>query len=71
MDAAPGTRNDTLNMAAFALGQLAAASLLPRHLAEACLHNAAQAIGLGSREAFGTIRSGLDSGQRRPRRTAA
>lgn len=70
LDAVPGTRNNTLNLAAFALGQLTAAGLLPRALAEACLLNAAEAIGLGLREAFTTIRSGLDSGQRRPRRTA-
>ncbi|MEU1720329.1 bifunctional DNA primase/polymerase [Nonomuraea sp. NPDC005692] len=71
LDAVPGTRNDTLNLAAFALGQLIAASLLPRNLAEACLHNAAEAIGLDFREAFNTIRSGLDSGLHRPRRAAA
>lgn len=71
LDAVPGTRNTTLNLAAFALGQLIAASLLPRALTEACLLNAAEAIGLGFREAFTTIRSGLDSGLRRPRRTAA
>ncbi|MGW4475960.1 bifunctional DNA primase/polymerase [Nonomuraea sp. NPDC004354] len=68
--AVPGTRNDTLNAAAFALGQLAAADLLPRYLAEACLQSAAEAIGLPAREAFSTIRSGLDSGSRRPRRAA-
>ncbi|MGV9309893.1 bifunctional DNA primase/polymerase [Nonomuraea sp. NPDC003727] len=68
--AVPGTRNDTLNAAAFALGQLAAADLLPRHLAEACLQSAAEAIGLPAREAFATIRSGLDAGHRRPRRAA-
>ncbi|KAB8190586.1 DNA primase [Nonomuraea phyllanthi] len=71
LDAVPGTRNTTLNLAAFALGQLIAAGLLPRALAEACLLNAAEATGLDFREAFTTIRSGLDSGLRRPRRTAA
>ncbi|MGW3351263.1 bifunctional DNA primase/polymerase [Nonomuraea rubra] len=71
LDAVPGTRNDTLNIAAFALGQLIAAGLLPRNLTEACLHHAAEAIGLDFREAFNTIRSGLDSGLRRPRRAAA
>ncbi|NRQ39497.1 bifunctional DNA primase/polymerase [Nonomuraea sp. NN258] len=71
LTAVPGNRNDTLNLAAFALGQLAGSGLLPRHLAEACLHNAAEAIGLDFREAFSTIRSGLESGQRQPRRTAA
>jgi hypothetical protein len=71
LDAVPGTRNDTLNIATFALGQLIATGLLPRSLAEACLHNAAETIGLDFREAFNTIRSGLDSGLRRPRRAAA
>ncbi|MEU4718117.1 bifunctional DNA primase/polymerase [Nonomuraea dietziae] len=65
-----GSRNNTLNTAAFALGQLAAADLLPRHLAEACLQSAAEAIGLPVREAFSTIRSGLDAGYREPRRAA-
>ncbi|MEO3807872.1 bifunctional DNA primase/polymerase [Sphaerisporangium sp. B11E5] len=68
--AAPGTRNDTLNAAAFALGQLTAARLLPRHLAESALQTTAEAIGLASREAFATIRSGLNSGERQPRRAA-
>ncbi|MEU8109532.1 bifunctional DNA primase/polymerase [Nonomuraea muscovyensis] len=69
--AAAGTRNDTLNAAAFALGQLAAAGVLPRHLVEACLQHAAEAAGLSPREAFATIRSGLHAGQRHPRRAAA
>ncbi|MFD2355387.1 hypothetical protein ACFSTC_48160 [Nonomuraea ferruginea] len=71
LDANPGTRNDTLNIAAFALGQLIGISLLPRNLAEASLLNAAEAIGLDFREAFNTVRSGLDSGLSRPRRAAA
>ncbi|MEU0570861.1 bifunctional DNA primase/polymerase [Nonomuraea sp. NPDC005983] len=70
--AAPhGARNNTLNTAAFALGQLLVAGLVPRHLAEACLQTAAEAIGLSPREVFATIRSGLNSGQRHPRRAAA
>ncbi|MEU7003484.1 bifunctional DNA primase/polymerase [Nonomuraea sp. NPDC046570] len=71
LHAGPGTRNNTLNAAAFALGQLAAAGMLPRHLAETCLCDAAEVVGLSAREAFTTIRSGLDSGQRHPRRAAA
>ncbi|MGW6505112.1 bifunctional DNA primase/polymerase [Nonomuraea angiospora] len=69
--AVPGTRNNTLNTAAFALGQLTASGLIPRDLAEACLRTAAHAVGLGMREAFSTIRSGLDAGQRHPRKAAA
>ncbi|MBT2224447.1 bifunctional DNA primase/polymerase [Nonomuraea sp. NEAU-A123] len=69
--AVPGTRNDTLNAAAFALGQLTGSGLLPRQLAAECLQAAAEAIGLSAGEALGTIRSGLDSGLRHPRRAAA
>ncbi|MGW4638034.1 bifunctional DNA primase/polymerase [Sphaerisporangium sp. NPDC004334] len=70
LTAAPGTRNHMLNAAAFALGQLTAARLLPRHLAESALQTAAEAIGLTAQEAFATIRSGLNSGERQPRRAA-
>jgi len=62
-----GTRNHTLNSAAFALGQLVAAGLLPRQLADDALTFAGQAIGLPARECAATIRSGLDSGERTPR----
>ncbi|NRQ32992.1 bifunctional DNA primase/polymerase [Nonomuraea sp. NN258] len=71
LDARPGTRNHTLNAAAFALGQLVAAGLLPHRLTEDALHTAAQAIGLSSREAAATIRSGLTAGARQPRRGIA
>ncbi|HEY3718418.1 MAG TPA: bifunctional DNA primase/polymerase [Jatrophihabitantaceae bacterium] len=66
-----GTRNHTLNAAAFALGQLVTAGLISRHLAEDALTLAGQAIGLGGRECAATIRSGLDSGERTPRQPAA
>lgn len=68
LDAAPGTRNHTLNAAAFALGQLSASRLLPHQLIEDALHAAANAIGLSPREATATIRSGLNAGARQPRR---
>ncbi|GGO67108.1 bifunctional DNA primase/polymerase [Nonomuraea cavernae] len=71
LDAAPGTRNHTLNAAAFALGQLVATGLLPYRLTEDALHTAAQAIGLSPREAAATIRSGLTCGARQPRRGIA
>jgi hypothetical protein len=63
-----GSRNHTLNAAAFALGQLVAAGLLRRQFAQDALTLAGLAIGLPSRECAATIRSGLDSGQRSPRR---
>jgi hypothetical protein len=66
--AAPrGTRNDTLNAAAFALGQLVAAGLLDRAEVERRLLGAAQAAGLEDREAGATLKSGLDAGRKQPR----
>ena len=64
----PGARNHALNSAAFAMGQLTATGLLPADLAGEALTQAARAIGLPSREAAATIRSGLTAGARRPRR---
>jgi hypothetical protein len=62
-----GTRNATLNRAAFRLGQLAGAGLgHPDRLADALL-SAAQQAGLSEREARATIASGLTAGQRHPR----
>ncbi|WP_308258958.1 bifunctional DNA primase/polymerase [Pseudonocardia sp. H11422] len=66
-----GRRNDTLNRAAFALGQLVGAGLLPEGLATAALAEASAAIGLPPREAHATIRSGLIAGSQRPRRLPA
>src|SRR5664280_812303 len=68
--AQPGGRNHALNAAAFALGQLTATGLLPADLASDALAQAAQAIGLPTREAAATIRSGLTAGTRSPRRFA-
>jgi hypothetical protein len=65
-----GTRNHTLNAAAFALGQLAVGGLLSRQLVEDALTLAGQAIGLDPRECGATIRSGLDAGARTPRTAA-
>lgn len=64
-----GQRNDTLNRAAFALGQLVGAGLLPDGLATAALAEASAAIGLPAGEAHATIRSGLTAGASAPRRT--
>ena len=68
--ARPGTRNDTLNSAAFALGQLTAAGILPPRLAWDALTQAATMAGLTPREASRTISSGLNSGTRKPRSAA-
>ena len=65
--ARPGTRNDTLNRAAFSLGQLVAAGLLPPLAVVTALSSAAQRAGLPAEEARRTIRSGMTAGARNPR----
>ncbi|HEY0936065.1 MAG TPA: bifunctional DNA primase/polymerase [Trebonia sp.] len=65
--ARPGTRNDTLNRAAFSLGQLVAARLLPPIPVITGLISAAQHAGLSEEEATRTVRSGLAGGARKPR----
>jgi hypothetical protein len=65
--ARPGTRNDTLNRAAFSLGQLVAASLLPAAEVMTELADAAARCGLPGSEADRTVRSGMTSGMRHPR----
>jgi len=62
-----GTRNDRLNEAAFCLGTLVGGRALDQGMVEGVLLQAAQAAGLGVREALGTIRSGITSGVKRPR----
>jgi len=61
-----GTRNDTLNRAAFALGRLVGAGLLDREVVTAELAAAARWAGLGRAETTRTIRSGLTAGRRQP-----
>ena len=65
--ARPGTRNDTLNRAAFSLGQLVAAGLLPPLAVATALASAAERAGLPVHEARRTIRSGMTAGSRCPR----
>jgi hypothetical protein len=69
--APPGTRNDSLNRAAFALGQLVGAGLLDERRVREALTSAARATGLGPVEVRGTLRSGLRAGLRQPRHQAA
>jgi hypothetical protein len=64
--ATPGTRNSTLNRAAFHLGQMAAVGALDRSAIEAALTGAALAAGLEEREVERTIRSGLEAGLSNP-----
>jgi len=61
-----GTRNDTLNRAAFALGRFVGAGLLDLTEATRELEDAARFAGLGRAEIRGTLRSGLTAGRRVP-----
>jgi hypothetical protein len=65
--AVPGTRNDTLNRAAFSLGQLVTAGLLPPLPVITSLIDAAMHAGLPEDEAIRTVRSGMAGGARKPR----
>lgn len=65
--AVEGTRNDTLNTAAFKLGQLVAAGALTYDETEGALLSAAFSCGLPEHEARGAIKSGLTAGGRSPR----
>jgi hypothetical protein len=62
-----GSRNDTLNKAAFALGPLVAAGVLDRADVERRLTEAARQCGMSDAETVATIASGLDAGEARPR----
>jgi len=62
-----GTRNDTLNRAAFALGQLVAGGRLSEFVVLTALTDAAAQAGLPAPEAQRTIRSGMTAGARHPR----
>lgn len=66
--AAVGTRNHTLNQAAFNIGQLISGGQLEAISATAELIDAGMAAGLPEREVVMTARSGLDAGQKDPRR---
>jgi hypothetical protein len=67
LSAAEGTRNHTLNAAAYSLGQLCAAGLLDHGQVTTALLVAATHIGLSEHEAERTIASGLGSGTAQPR----
>lgn len=70
LSAHPGTRNDTLNRAAFALGQLVAGGQLDEHAIRSMLIDAGQRIGLPYHEAEGTVSSGMRGGAATPRSAA-
>ncbi|MGO9874800.1 MAG: bifunctional DNA primase/polymerase [Acidimicrobiia bacterium] len=62
-----GSRNSTLNRAAFSLGQIVGSGVLDASTVERVLAESATASGLGTREAFLTIRSGVRAGLDNPR----
>jgi len=62
-----GTRNDTLNQAAFSLGQLVGGREVEHSDAWAALEAAARACGLPDVESSKTIRSGFNAGLEQPR----
>jgi hypothetical protein len=68
--AIPGARNNTVDNAAYALGQLAGAGLLDNAQVTAALTVAATHIELSLTEASRAIASGLSRGASDPRRTA-
>lgn len=63
----PGNRNNTLNSAAFSLGQLVDGEALTREDVESALLTAGAEAGLSEDETMATIRSGLDAGATEPR----
>jgi hypothetical protein len=63
----PGTRNHTLNRAAFNLGRLIAGGELDASTCRAALLEAASTCGLGETEASRTVTSGVRAGLRYPR----
>lgn len=66
-EAVEGTRNDTLNSAAFTLGAFVAGSGLDCARAELALLDAAERCGLSSDEAETTVTSGMTAGMDNPR----
>lgn len=62
-----GHRNETLNKAAFALGQLIGAGVLDEIQVHRELEYAAESVGLSKSEAIITIQSGITAGKNKPR----
>lgn len=65
--AAPGTRNNKLNVAALKLAQLVAGGYLTEGEVRDGLHEAGRACGLDERETRKTIASGMAAGMKEPR----
>lgn len=71
LGASEGSRNDTLNRAAFALGQLVAGGELDADVVRDALQRAAEQVGLPETEASKTIGSGMAGGAKEPRTAPA
>jgi len=63
----PGSRNDALNRASFALGQIVGGGHLRDDAVREALHHAGATAGLPPREVRSTVASGLRAGVRSPR----
>ncbi len=70
LSARAGSRNHTLNRAAFSLGQLVAGDHLDRAVVMTALHQAGESIGLSDAEVRRTVASGMESGAKQPRRAS-
>ncbi len=62
-----GSRNDTLNKAAYSIGQLVGGGEIDQQSAEEGLCAAALGTGLPEQEVRATLRSGLEAGMKQPR----
>lgn len=62
----PGSRNDALNRAAFALSQLVGGGVLDEGTALSICHAEGAALGLGATETRATTRSGMRAGRESP-----
>lgn len=71
LSAQNGTRNHTLNRAAFSLSQLVATGTLDQQLVIGALTAAARQVGLDEHEILPTILSGFTAGQQHPREVPA
>lgn len=67
MRASEGSRNDTLNKAAFALGQFVGAGALSEAYVASLLQKTGRAAGLGPHEVDNTVASGIAAGRQHPR----
>lgn len=65
--ATEGSRNDSLNRSAFAIGQFVGSGNLDRDTARSALQIAARHTGLSDAESSATIDSGLNAGTKEPR----